>query len=212
MSQITIQKTAYYKIIFHSFKYPTQFILGILVGTEKDGNVIIQDYLPLFHSKPLNPNLEIALFLVRKILNIRLLTFAQSEEYCAQNNMNLIGCFFSPDSTTNKSYNIPLKINEKLQTNSKSSIILMVILFDNIWNHNFVLLQLDNENLEKSTSPFQILDESGKESRRDFYSDGDKGVLKSLIVDKLHYDLHDFESHLDDIKRDWTNQNLFRNK
>ena len=58
----TLQQLPYLKVILHAAKYPLQPVMGVLIGTKIEGpSITITDALPLFHSHPLSPNVEIAL-------------------------------------------------------------------------------------------------------------------------------------------------------
>ena len=68
---VTINKLAYQKAIFHSLKFPSSNVLGmmsinigVLVGNKQE----VTDAYPLFHSPVVSPSLEIAFGLVESQL------------------------------------------------------------------------------------------------------------------------------------------------
>ncbi len=66
MSSLHINPKAYLKSILHAAKYPTATVIGLVLGelTKKDETLYVQDALPLFHTHPLGPMLELALMKV----------------------------------------------------------------------------------------------------------------------------------------------------
>ena len=57
----SLAQEAYCKPILHALKYPSQSVLGILVGEEKGNKINITDAFPLFHGSVLAPMTELAL-------------------------------------------------------------------------------------------------------------------------------------------------------
>jgi hypothetical protein len=68
-SSTTITTRAYMKLILHASKYQTRSITGLLiasaptaaVGASSAATVVIDDVIPLFHTTPLAPMIELAL-------------------------------------------------------------------------------------------------------------------------------------------------------
>ncbi|KAF7314424.1 MPN domain-containing protein [Mycena kentingensis (nom. inval.)] len=62
MSQYTFSPQAYFKVIFHSAKYPHLPVNGVLLGRDEGGKVTIDDAIPLLHHwTSLSPMMEIGL-------------------------------------------------------------------------------------------------------------------------------------------------------
>jgi hypothetical protein len=63
-SNTVVSSTAYLKLVLHAAKYQTRSIIGLLVASTSEssnGAVFIDDVLPLFHTSPLAPSIELAL-------------------------------------------------------------------------------------------------------------------------------------------------------
>ena len=61
----SISQEAYCKLIFHSYKYSSQNVFGILVGVEENKRTKVVDAIPLTHGHLLSPTIELALSQVR---------------------------------------------------------------------------------------------------------------------------------------------------
>jgi len=66
----TLSETAYSALILHAYKFQAFKVLGVLLGTAKENNVVIKESIPLFHGNVLSPMLEAALMQVLKFKSV----------------------------------------------------------------------------------------------------------------------------------------------
>lgn len=83
----TLSATAYFKLFFHAAKHPHKPVNGVLLGKKSDGEVIIEDAVPLLHHwTSLSPMMEIGLDLVCTCLPFSYYTdhalFAEGRSIC----------------------------------------------------------------------------------------------------------------------------------
>jgi len=68
---VVISIIAYTKMVLHAIRNPTSQVHGILVGVFREGPTLtITDVVPLFHSAPTKPILDIALRLAETSINV----------------------------------------------------------------------------------------------------------------------------------------------
>ena len=58
--QVVISRQSYGKIFLHSAKYIDGLLIGYLIGNVTAGNINITDVLPVCHSNPAGPILDMA--------------------------------------------------------------------------------------------------------------------------------------------------------
>jgi len=184
-----ISLEAYCKLIFHAHKYPANQVYGILIGSldKSKQAVVISDSLPLFHGNVLAPMLEAALM--------------QIEEYCNQHKLSIVGTYFANELLENNNLsNVAIKLGEKIHEQFSSACILLI------------------NNKKLSESPDEVAVQTyvsdGKQWRQasELIQLNDSttfDVLSSFIEDDLYLKLNDFDSHLEDISKDWFNTSLF---
>lgn len=64
MSFVSIDSQAYSKAILHCCKYTSEFVCGVLTGTQESDNIVVNDSFPLFHRNLLQAPLETAFSMV----------------------------------------------------------------------------------------------------------------------------------------------------
>mmetsp|Transcript_35566 Transcript_35566/g.70547 ORF Transcript_35566/g.70547 Transcript_35566/m.70547 type:complete len:200 (+) Transcript_35566:24-623(+) len=69
-TSVEISPVAYAKMMLHLVKHPHAAVCGYLLGSVRDGINMVEDVVPLFHSHPLAPMLEIATQLIDQHENI----------------------------------------------------------------------------------------------------------------------------------------------
>ncbi|KAM7278221.1 hypothetical protein ACFE04_005355 [Oxalis oulophora] len=198
-----ISQKAYIKLVLHALKHNTGAVNGILLGkvNSKNDAVIIEiaDSVPLFHSHlGLLPQLEISLLVMIE------------EHYRAQG-LEIVGYFHA---------------NQRLDDITLGSVA------NNIADHIYryfpqaAVLLLDNNKLQallkdNNTGPVvQLYTRDAPGKWKPVGSDGNiKSLLKEAsanivlldyISSEKYQDLVDFDDHLDDISKDWTNPELFK--
>lgn len=87
MKQV-IEEKAYLTMILHACKYPARPVLGVLLG-KPGGSISVA--IPLFHSYPLAPMLEMGML--------------QVEEYTKAAGLDIVGCYFANELYDDKSLN-----------------------------------------------------------------------------------------------------------
>ena len=61
---LSIQDRAYLLMHLHAAKHHAFDCLGLLIGTERAGSVVVEDAIPLFHQRPMTGTTEIAFEMV----------------------------------------------------------------------------------------------------------------------------------------------------
>ncbi|GLT83757.1 hypothetical protein SLE2022_020290 [Rubroshorea leprosula] len=194
-----ISQNAYIKLVLHALNHKTAAVNGVLLGRPSPLNpsiLEITDSVPLFHSNlALLPPLEIALIMI--------------EEHYGAEGMGIVGYFHANERFDDAELGIVAKnIGDHICRYSPEAAILL----------------LDNKKLEalpkvKDQSPvMQLYTRDGSKnwklvggSNRLMVKEPAANVvlLDYISLEKWH-DVVDFDDHLDDIKKDWLNPELFK--
>eukprot|EP00126_Sphaerothecum_destruens_P007427 Sdes_comp19844_c0_seq5m12066 len=116
MVKYIISRKAYYKPILHSYRHFDHAVNGILVGKLVDGNVLLQDAIPLFHS-----HLELEPMLVVAFKNV--------EAYCKAKGMLIVGYYHAYETEMSEGNLIdPIvsKIAHKIREQFENACILII--------------------------------------------------------------------------------------
>lgn len=63
---MSISSSAYSIPILHAARYPSNTVLGLLIGTSSSGSIVVEDAIPLVHRyTSLSPTTELGIDLVR---------------------------------------------------------------------------------------------------------------------------------------------------
>ncbi|RKO90293.1 hypothetical protein BDK51DRAFT_20716 [Blyttiomyces helicus] len=176
----SLDDRAYLKLILHAAKFSVNPVCGLLVGKKSaEGNLVVEDSIPLFHSTPLSPTLAIAL--------------QQTATYCSQTGTQIVGFYCANElasdlSISPSSGKIASKIDEMLGGASLLLLLPLATLFAG--TSDPLLLQLAN-----SSTPLPL--------HRLSASADIKEVALRHITDRTYASLHDFDSHLDNTSLDW---------
>ncbi|GLT26431.1 hypothetical protein SLA2020_014960 [Shorea laevis] len=194
-----ISQNAYIKLVLHALNHKTASVNGVLLGRPNPLNhtvLEITDSVPLFHSNlALLPPLEIALIMIE-------------EQYSAKG-IGIVGYFHANERFDDAELGIVAK---------------------NIGDHisryypEAAILLLDNKKLEalpkgKDQSPvMQLYTRDGSKnwklvagsSRLMVKEPAANVLLLDYISSEKWHDVVDFDDHLDDIKKDWLNPELFK--
>eukprot|EP00271_Cylindrocystis_brebissonii_P018989 TRINITY_DN5577_c0_g1_i1.p1 TRINITY_DN5577_c0_g1~~TRINITY_DN5577_c0_g1_i1.p1 ORF type:complete len:243 (-),score=34.49 TRINITY_DN5577_c0_g1_i1:708-1436(-) len=232
-----LSQTAYVKLLLHCLKNPYGAVNGVLLGVAPDrpvtpaltdqdashredgegnsgsaggtANVVIEDAIPLFHSGlGLAPLLEIAL--------------AQIEEHCQRSRssgkhkgLSIVGLYYANELHDDQELGpIARKIADHI---AKSCPMACALLVD-----NEVLTEAVKHSVSQPAVQLYSCD-SSRTWRKSRQSSG--GVLATevrlrevmapqLLVDYVaeerYREVVDFEDHLDDLRKDWLNPDLFK--
>ncbi|KAI8920886.1 hypothetical protein DFJ77DRAFT_139768 [Powellomyces hirtus] len=180
---------AYLKLVLHSAKYSVNQVCGVLIGRKvsnaADAAVEVTDAIPLFHSHPLAPMLEVAM--------------QQVQAYCDQKSLQIVGLYAANQSLANKDVSpTTAKIASKIE--------------DNL-GYAALLLMLDASKLEdgndKAVTPYSQTSGGWTVLQSNHLIPPIQRIdLPQIISDRTYNELHDFDNHLDNIKLDWLSNNV----
>lgn len=199
----------YSKIILHACKYPSQPVLGLLLGFDRNGskegaNWEIIDSVALFHSNPLAPMLEAALLQVEahvKCLNRDVSLHSQDIVGEGAGKVAIVGCYFANQRHNDRNlHHIVAKLANKIAENVKNPIVFMV----------------ENKNLDFANKELTFVKTLVQtKDRKNFAESEQDGMYKvspsinSFVYDQLiqgkELEIADFEMHLEEPSADWTN-------
>ncbi|XP_060112775.1 ER membrane protein complex subunit 9 [Heteronotia binoei] len=194
--EIEICARAYVKMCLHAARYPHTAVNGLLLAQKRRASVAkqadclcITDCIPLFHSHlSLTVMLEVAL--------------NQIDLWSAESDLLLAGYYQANSGIDDKS---PSHLAQKTAGR-------IAELYDDT-----VLIMLDNRKFTTNprVPPIIVLEQKDRQwlpkdknliMWRDWESS--RHICKSLLEAKAYNQLVDFDVHLDDIREDWTNQQL----
>ncbi|XP_077171804.1 ER membrane protein complex subunit 9 isoform X1 [Paroedura picta] len=194
--EIEICARAYVKMCLHAARYPYAAVSGLLLaqkrratGTGQADCLCITDCIPLFHTNlSLTVMLEVAL--------------NQIDIWSAESDLLLAGFYQANSGTDDKS---PSPLAQKTAGR-------IAELYGDA-----VLIMLDNHKFTNNprVPPIIVLEQKDRQwvpkdknliMWRDWESS--RHICKSLLEAKAYSQLVDFDVHLDDIREDWTNQQL----
>ena len=222
--QYEIGQSAYLKLILHALKHPSAAVNGVLIGSAAPlaitetkvgssarnasgsditgSNILIEDAIPFFHSHiGLAPMTEVALSLV--------------DEYCsgggraAGAQTTIVGYYHANERNDDLDFGgAKVKIADGIARNFPSACCLLV----------------DNERLTEVLQSGRggpavrlHVQDSGKgwrvggaQSSLMLREPAVNGILKDYLAEGRHMQVVDFEDHLADITKDWTNPHLLK--
>ncbi|XP_063157671.1 ER membrane protein complex subunit 9 isoform X1 [Candoia aspera] len=195
MGEVEISPRAYVKMCLHAARYPHVAVNGLLLAQRcrptagQPGCLYITDCVPLFHSNlSLTVMLEVAL--------------NQVDSWSLESNLLLAGYYQANSGMDDKS---PSTLAQKTAGR-------IAELYDEA-----VLIMLDNckFTINPRLPPITVLEQKDrqwvpKDKNLIMWTDWESSrhTCKSLLEAKVYSRLVDFDSHLDDIRQDWTNQQL----
>lgn len=190
MAEVELSCQAYVKMYLHACLFPRCSVNGLLLSSSSTGGaLLITDCVPLLHS-----HLSLA--------PITQLALTQVDVWCSQTQQRIVG-YYQANACVSDSSPTPcaLKIADKIAEQ-----------FDGA-----VLLMLDGSKMSPDYRVPPIVMYERKDSRwtlKDKHMimmrqwEDTRAVASQLLDCGDHAGLVDFDSHLDDITRDWTNQRL----
>ncbi|KAJ3282380.1 hypothetical protein HK104_010919 [Borealophlyctis nickersoniae] len=181
-STFTLSQLPYAKLLFHAAKYAVNPVCGVLVGSRNGRNVAITDAIPLFHSHPLAPSVEIALH--------------QVDIYCSSTGQSIVGFYCANESTAEQGV-VPAmaKIAAKVEESASG---------------DTVLLLLDPTKLTANSAiavvPYTYSSGSWKVLQPNNFVPQPADIQTPIaphIKDRTYEQLYDFDNHLDNVRLDW---------
>lgn len=190
MGEVELSCQAYVKMYLHACLFPRCSVNGLLLSSSSTGGPLcVTDCVPLLHS-----HLSLA--------PITQLALTQVDVWCSQTQQRIVG-YYQANACVSDSSPTPcaLKIADKIAEQCDGA----------------VLLMLDGSKMSPDYRVPPIVMYERKDSRwtlKDKHMvmmrqwEETRAVASQLLDSGDHVTLVDFDSHLDDITRDWTNQKL----
>ncbi|XP_037550260.1 ER membrane protein complex subunit 9 [Nematolebias whitei] len=191
MGEVELSCRAYVKMYLHACQFPRCGVNGLLLSrcSPAGGAVCVTDCVPLLHSHlPLAPITQLAL--------------TQVDVWCSQTQQRIVG-YYQANASASDSSPTPcaLKIADKITEQFESA----------------VLLMLDGSKMSPDYRVPPIIMYERKDSRwilKDKHTimlrqwEETQAIASQMLESGDHLLLVDFDSHLDDITKDWTNQKV----
>ncbi|XP_038597095.1 ER membrane protein complex subunit 9 [Tachyglossus aculeatus] len=191
MAEVEISARAYAKMCLHAARYPHAAVNGLLLARapRPGGCLCLRDCVPLFHSHlALSVMLEVAL--------------NQVDLWGARGNLVIAGYYHA---------------NAALEDQSPGPLALKIAGRVAEFFPDAVLIMLDNQKMvpQPRVPPVLVLEHHNqrwapKDKNVVMWRDWEESrqLVGALLEGRAHQHLVDFDAHLDDIRRDWTNQRL----
>nr|CAG4652121.1 EOG090X0C9C [Triops cancriformis] len=189
--QVELSLLAYSKIILHAAKFPHCAVNGVLLAKKEDKESLkYVDVVPLLHSSlTLSPMMEIGLM--------------QVEQFCKSHNLVIGGYYHANESFQESSLDfVAQRVAEKVAEQFVDACLLMV-------DNKSICLDM----LSPGIHVFQHSEGKWKPKEKNnvTFESGQKKALRlvaALLQQKSYEDLVDFDSHLNDQSKDWTNKHF----
>lgn len=190
MGEVELSCRAYVKMYLHASLFPRCSINGLLLSPSSQGGaVLITDCVPLLHS-----HLSLA--------PITQLALTQVDVWCSQTQQRIVG-YYQANACIADSSPTPcaLKIADKIAEQFSSAVLLMI----------------DSAKMSPDDRVPPIVMYERKDSRwtlKDKHTimlrqwEETRAIASQMLENGDHTLLVDFDTHLDDITKDWTNQKL----
>ncbi|KAM8961790.1 ER membrane protein complex subunit 9 [Pelodytes ibericus] len=190
MCEVELSTRVYVKMRLHAARYPHCTVSGVLVGRRGNGCVTLYDCVPICHLyHPLALSLEVAL--------------TQIDSWSALQGMVIAGYY---------------QANSGLKDNSPGCTALRSASLISEYQEDAVLIMMDNEHLSLNPGipPLTVLHQNSskewvpKEKTLVMWGHWEETqrITRQLLHAKAYQHLVDFDTHLDDIRADWTNSEL----
>lgn len=191
MGEVELSCLAYVKMYLHASQFPRCSVNGVLLSSSPAGGAAlsITDCVPLLHTHlSLTPITQVAL--------------TQVDVWCSQTQQRIVG-YYQANACVSDSSPTPcaLKIADKISEQCPNAVLLMIDgekMFPDYRVPPIIMYERKDSRWalkDKHTIMLQQWEETCSVAHQLFRS----GDQKLLV---------DFDSHLDDITKDWTNQKL----
>nr|XP_055033118.1 ER membrane protein complex subunit 9 [Misgurnus anguillicaudatus] len=191
MGEVELSCLAYVKMYLHASQFPRSSVNGVLLSSSPAGGAAlsITDCVPLLHTHlSLTPITQLAL--------------TQVDVWCSQTQQRIVG-YYQANACVSDSSPTPcaLKIADKISEQCNNAVLLMIDgekMFPDCRVPPIIMYERKDSRWalkDKHTIMLRQWEETCSVARQ-LFSSGDQKLLV------------DFDSHLDDITKDWTNQKL----
>ncbi|XP_068098591.1 ER membrane protein complex subunit 9 [Hyperolius riggenbachi] len=190
MCEVELNTHVYVKMILHAARYPHSTVSGVLLGRQTPGCLTLVDCVPVCHLQlPLSLSMEVAL--------------TQIDSWSALQGLVIAGFY---------------QANAGLRDTSINCAALKAASLISEYQEDAVLILMENERLSSSPGipPLTVFCQNSNKQ----WVPKDKTLImwghweetqritRQLLQAKACQRLIDFDNHLDDIRADWTNQEL----
>ncbi|CAM9390340.1 unnamed protein product [Hapterophycus canaliculatus] len=197
-SNVTVDGTAYLKLMLHAAKYPWATVNGFLLGEAGSGGqartsdcrptfaqVSVKDAVPLFHTSTLAPLLETSAAMV--------------DAHASSNGLSIVGFY---------------QANQCLDDNSPGALASKIMdKIDSSQTGSAVLLLISNKRLEVAGD--SALSAFGRDANNSFRKHIEVAVaaevvetFEAALLQRTEAKLVDMDEHLDDVSKDWRNPGI----
>ncbi|XP_023395876.1 ER membrane protein complex subunit 9 isoform X1 [Loxodonta africana] len=211
MGEVEISARAYVKMCLHAARYPHAAVNGLLLApAPRTGECLcLTDCVPLFHSHlALSVMLEVAL--------------NQVDVWGAQGGLVVAGYYHANAALDDQRSRVctsgtMLGTGVRKYNDDPGPLALKIAGRIAEFFPDAVLIMLDNQKLvpQPRVPPVIVLENHGlrwapKDKNLVMWRDWEESrqMVGALLEGRAHQHLVDFDSHLDDIRQDWTNQQL----
>lgn len=208
MSQFTFSTAAYAKMVLHACEWPHAPVSGILLASSAHGiseSVLCVDALPLFHSAPLGPLLDVGFNMVRNhslsCFHSRLIASwgAQASHFAEKRGWSIAGLYFAAEALEDNDLpSVVARIGAQIRSVVSTAVVFVV----------------DNMKLRRGDeiAGSLFISSSGKwqRSNASMLLEDSHGldVPKRLLEKRPQVHIVDFEEHVEDPGADWANSSL----
>ncbi|KAM4706653.1 ER membrane protein complex subunit 9 [Discoglossus pictus] len=190
MCEVEFSTRVYVKMCLHAARFPHCTVSGVLLGRRGEGCVTLSDCVPICHLYlPLSLSQEVALM--------------QIDSWSALQGLFIAGFY---------------QANSGLRDTSPSCAATRTASLISEYQEDAVLIMMNNERLSLSPGipPLTVLHQNSskqwvpKEKTLVMWGHWEETqrITRQLLEAKAYNKLVDFDTHLDDIRADWTNQEL----
>ncbi|XP_073431471.1 ER membrane protein complex subunit 9 isoform X3 [Dendrobates tinctorius] len=189
MCEVELSTRVYVKMILHAARYPHCTVNGALLGRRTPGCLTLCDCVPISHQLPLALSLEVAL--------------TQIDSWSALQGLVIAGFY---------------QANAILRDTSINSATLRSASLIAEYQDDAVLILMNNERLSPcpGVPPLTVLHQNSnkqwipKEKTLVMWGHWEETqrITRHLLQAKAYQRLVDFDTHLEDLRSDWTNEEL----
>ncbi|KAM4809086.1 ER membrane protein complex subunit 9 [Rhinophrynus dorsalis] len=190
MCEVELSTRVYVKMILHAARYPHSTVSGALLGHKTHDCITLSDCIPICHLYlPLSLSLEVAL--------------TQIDSWSALQGLVIAGYY---------------QANAGLRDTSLSCAAFRSASLISEYQEDAVLILMDNERLSPNPEvpPLTVLYQNSskqwvpKEKTLVMWGHWEETqrITRQLLQAKAYHRLVDFDAHLEDLRADWTNQEL----